>query len=277
MAIASSFAADLALAVSLCQSAGRHVVALRAQGAITTSRKASGDTVTNGDLESSLLIVDGLHAARPQDAVCSEEDPSVHIPAKGRTWFVDPIDGTGAYAEGRPDFAVMVGLAVDGIPHLGVIFSPVVDWLFTAQPGAPALLRVRGGTVRAIGVSSVDNLRAVLARAKAPTPDPILADAFGARASELGSVGLALCTVAMGARDIFTQPPGHPTWAWDLCAAHAVLEAAGGQITDGRGAALRYGAPLLATHGLLATNGRVHAAAVTTLAPLFRDPTRGAT
>jgi myo-inositol-1(or 4)-monophosphatase len=111
--------------------------------------KGERDVVTEVDTMSEAMIIDAIHAAFPIDAVLAEE--SGHTAAgksgkaakpaatneghadqppvepTGRTWVVDPLDGTVNYANGIPVFCVSVGLAVEGKPVVGVIYDPTRD------------------------------------------------------------------------------------------------------------------------------------------------------
>jgi 3'(2'), 5'-bisphosphate nucleotidase len=84
----------------------------------------------------------------------------------------------------------------------------------------------------------------------------------------VGSVGVKLCLIAAGVRDLYVNPQAK-TKAWDTCAPEAILARAGGRLTDLRGAAIEYAGDLMHRRGLVASNGRVHDEVVQKLAPLF--------
>ena len=74
----------------------------------------------------------------------------------------------------------------------------------------------------------------------------------------LGSSGLKAVVVATGEHDIYLQP-GRAGMRWDACSSEALVQAAGGKLTETSGATIDYGARELAnTRGLLATNGALH-------------------
>jgi len=90
--------------------------------------KAPGQVVTETDLAVDRLLHDILIGARPDDGWLSEEradDGSRH--RRRRVWIVDPIDGTRAFADGAPEFAISIALVVEGRPVLGAV-------LFTFLP-----------------------------------------------------------------------------------------------------------------------------------------------
>src|SRR3546814_12740919 len=78
-----------------------------------------------GDREANALILARLAIERPDDAVLSEEaNDDRSRCAVSRVWVIDPLDGTREYGERRDDWAVHIGLAVDGRPTLGAVAIP---------------------------------------------------------------------------------------------------------------------------------------------------------
>ncbi len=102
---------DEQLAARLADAAGRILLDLRAAGDL--AGKALGQA---GDEAANAMLCRELRAARPDDALLSEEekDNSARL-ASYRVWIVDPLDGTREYGEGRSDWAVHVALAIDGV------------------------------------------------------------------------------------------------------------------------------------------------------------------
>ena len=96
------------------------------------SGKAMG---AEGDRAANALILDRLRSARPDDAVLSEEsvDDPIRL-SRSRVWIVDPLDGTREYAEGRDDWAVHIGLAVDGAPAIGAVALPARGMVLATRP-----------------------------------------------------------------------------------------------------------------------------------------------
>ena len=116
----ASHETDGDLAARLAQEAGQLLLDLRAQGEF--EGRALGE---EGDRRANALLMAALKEARPHDGILSEEtrDTPERL-EKSRVWIVDPVDGTREYGEGRPDWAVHVGLAVDGAAHLGAVALP---------------------------------------------------------------------------------------------------------------------------------------------------------
>ena len=272
-------AAELRVARALAREAAELVMQLRGGDAslLAVEMKPGDEPVTVADRAASDLIVTGLLAAFPDDVVISEEraDEPARLTAR-RCWYVDPIDGTKDFIRGREGFAVMIGLCVDGVPVVGVVHQPTTHRAFWAADGA-AFTADGDGPPHPLAVSAVQEARAIrLVASKSHRSDAIdQVKALLGVTDELniGSVGLKLCLIAAGERDLYVNP-----WpkckAWDTCAPEAILVAAGGVLTDTRGAALRYDdAELGRLGGLIASNRHVHADVVARLASLFpRSP-----
>jgi 3'(2'), 5'-bisphosphate nucleotidase len=229
--------------------------------------KGVGDPVTAADLAADRAIVDALQAAFPQDAIVSEERPS--IGAAERVWFVDPIDGTRELIEGTGDECTMIGLAVAGVPRLGVLSQRGQVYVGITGVGA---WRDWFGARAPLRVSAEPRCRTLLSsRAHRHALMPAIVRALGGEERRAGSVGTKCLLIASGVADAYVEPFGQ-THPWDTCAPQAVLEAAGGRLTDLHGRALRHDDRAPHTAGLLASNGACHAFAVEALARVLAAP-----
>src|SRR5262249_297115 len=103
--------------------------------------KAPGDPVTIADLQASEYIVRELQELFPRDGILSEEmaDTPSRL-SRSRVWMVDPMDGTREFIGGREDFAGMIGLVIEGVPQLGVVYQPSTDKMYFATHGHGAAL-----------------------------------------------------------------------------------------------------------------------------------------
>ena len=156
--------------------------------------------------------------------------------ASGRTWIVDPVDGTINYANGIPFFCVSVALVVDGLPAAGAVHDPMRGETFSAVADGGAWLAGERG-MTAIHASEKETLtdwvvhlalggRAVATRARAVRK--------AIRVSRtMGSSALALAYVANGRFDAFVQSGGMS--AWDVAAAGLIAERAGATVTNTAG------------------------------------------
>jgi 3'(2'), 5'-bisphosphate nucleotidase len=270
---AGQLARELQVASRLARQAG--AVALDFHGGeLKVELKPGNEPVTVADKQASDLIVSGLRQAFPDDVVISEEnrDDRRRLEAK-RVWYVDPIDGTKDFIRGEDGFCVMIGLALDHRPALGVVFQPTSQRLYVAAPGSGAWVLPPDSEPVRLQASAIDNLAEVrLVASKShrdATIDRIKTTLGISDELNIGSVGLKLAIIAAGERDLYVNPTSHCS-SWDTCAPEAILAEAGGRLSDIHGEPLRYDTELVGHgRGLLASNGLLHDAAVAKLAPLF--------
>ncbi len=184
-----------------------------------------------GDRQAHELLATELAAARPADAVLSEEgaDSTSRLDAE-RVWVVDPLDGTREFSEpGRTDWAVHVALVVDERPVAGAVALPALGLtLSTADP--PRLPAARAGP-----------LRLVVSRSRPPQQASDVATALGAEVAPLGSAGAKSMAVVRGEADVYVHAGGQ--YEWDSCAPAAVAAAAGCSVSRLAGTDLRYNQP----------------------------------
>jgi 3'(2'), 5'-bisphosphate nucleotidase len=234
----------LELAASLAEAAGREILAVRA-GGFTVDHKEDQSPVTLADMRAERLIVAGLRAATPDIPVIAEEEVAAGrlTEAGGRFWLVDPLDGTREFAAGRDEFAVCVGLVVDGRAVLGVVGAPAQGAVYGGVVGAGAWRQDRAGRqVIAARMPPDEGITVYASRHYAD--DPLLAEYLSRyKVAHLTNIGSALkfCRLAEGVADFY--PRLGRTMEWDTAAPQALLEAAGGRVVTLDERPLGYGKP----------------------------------
>jgi myo-inositol-1(or 4)-monophosphatase len=228
-------------------------------------KSSETDLVTEFDRRAEAVIVARLARAFPDDAIVGEEGAE-QAGRSGRSWHVDPLDGTTNFTHGLPIFSTSIGLWAAGEPVAGVVTAPALGWTFHGGPGQGAFRNDDP-----IQVSRVAELPRALLVTGFPylhgeTHDNLLEFAAFMRASQgvrrLGSAALDLCCVAGGWLDGFWE---RHIKSWDLVAGAAILIGAGGQVCDPDGG------PFVAQTGcILASNGRIHPAMLDELHRLAR-------
>ncbi|CAN5894163.1 hypothetical protein BH11MYX2_BH11MYX2_33340 [soil metagenome] len=261
------FQRELQVAVRAACAAGEVILEHYARGPIAVETKSDDTPVTAADREANDAIVKVLRAEFPDDYLLSEELPdATERLTRSRVWIVDPLDGTRDFVQRTDDFAVHVGLAVDGKAVVGAVLVPVADLLYSASVGGGAwrtedvLKEARGGTrVHVSTRTSLDELRVGVSRL---APHPSLSPFFAA-------TGLAPRVVRMGASVKFMAiaegrldaviNASTSEHEWDTCAPEVILREAGGVMTDRDGAPFVYNQPRLDhPRGSVATNGMCH-------------------
>lgn len=265
-----SFERELARAIELARLAGTEVVRMQ-RGELGVEMKPGDEPVTVADRRASELIVAGLAASFPADPIISEElTPAPGALGAPRFWLVDPIDGTKDFIRGEDGYSVMIGLVCDGKPTVGVVYQPVIDRLFYGTPdGARATYQGQTTALAVSPVTAAADIRLVASKShRSADIDQVKQQLGISNELNIGSVGVKLCVIAAGLRDLYVNP-ATKTKAWDTCAPEAILMPAGGRLSDLFGNPIDYTKELAHRRGLVASNGRVHDEVIGKLTPLF--------
>lgn len=265
------FSHELSVAKHLARQAGARILELYNAG-VAVEYKAKGDPVTQADREANQIIVEGLAKLFPADAILAEESKnSASRHAHTRLWCVDPVDGTQEFVNRNGEFAVMIGLAVQGEARVGVVYQPTEDALWAGFGNVATVERRGAAPVRLSPTRVTDPREATLVGSRSHTSSSVVevSGALGIpRHDRLGSVGLKMARVAEAGADLYLSMSSK-THEWDACAPEAILRAAGGFVTDCYGDPLRYNKPSTNTpRGMLATNGLLHAAVLAAARPV---------
>jgi len=200
---------DAALAAQLAASAGRILLEVRASGLF--AGKALGDA---GDAVANRFLVDALRMQRPSDGLLSEESKDTPDRlGKGRVWIIDPLDGTREYREGRPDWAVHVGLAIDGVATVGAVALPDLGEA-VLRSDTPVALHPETGQPRLL-----------VSRTRPAAEALAVAEELGGELVPMGSAGAKAMAVVRGEAEIYLHSGGQ--YEWDNCAPVAVALAYG--------------------------------------------------
>ncbi|QWC57289.1 3'(2'),5'-bisphosphate nucleotidase CysQ [Erythrobacter sp. 3-20A1M] len=199
---------DAELAAHLAREAGRILLTVRESGMF--EGKALGKA---GDQTANQFLVHALRQQRPDDGLLSEE--SKDTPERldiERVWIVDPVDGTREYGEKRADWAVHVGLSINGVASVGAV----------ALPGCDAVLR---SDQPAVVPSAPERLRMVVSRTRPAAEATAVAERLSAELVPMGSAGAKAMAIIRGEADIYLHSGGQ--FEWDSCAPVAVALAHG--------------------------------------------------
>jgi histidinol phosphatase-like enzyme (inositol monophosphatase family) len=215
------------------------------------------DPVTEGDRESERAMRAIIARRRPQDGVLGEEYGGV-AGTSGLTWVLDPIDGTRGFLSGVPTWGVLVALCAGETPVYGVIDQPYIGERFSggfgtatlAGPVGTRLLATRGP--RALGQALMLSTFPEIGTAAEHAAFRRVADRMKLVRYGTDCYGYAL--VAAGCVDLVIEAG---LQAYDVAAPIAVVQAAGGLMTDWQGRPCPQGGQVIA-----AANAEIHAAAL---------------
>lgn len=233
---------------SLVAQAGAAILAVD-RSRMGVENKSDGSPVTIADMAADRIIAQGLKALAPNVPTLSEERVDKTARAYGDSFFlVDPLDGTKEYIAGRNEFTVNIALVTYGKPVLGVIAAPALGLIWRGMVGRSAE-RLSMTTDGRVGSAQPIRTRPcpapgqpwVVAVSRShgdARSEAFIAARPGAVRQALGSA-VKFGRIAEGVADIY--PRLSPTSEWDVAAGHAVVAAAGGRITDSKGASLSFG------------------------------------
>lgn len=219
---------DAQLAAHLAEVAGRILLEVRESGMF--EGKALGKA---GDATANEFLCHAIRAARPDDGLLSEEEKE--NPArldKSRVWIVDPVDGTREYGEQRSDWAVHVGLAIDGVATTGAV----------ALPGLANEQGTGGTVLRTDQIAAIPDAAArprfLVSRTRPAAEATAVCEAMGGELVGMGSAGAKAMAVVRGEAEIYLHSGGQ--YEWDSCAPVAVAQAYGLHCSRIDGSPIRY-------------------------------------
>jgi myo-inositol-1(or 4)-monophosphatase len=195
-------------------------------------RKGPQDMASEADLHIERLIRERLKQRFPGDAFLGEETGRTEFAVSQGIWVVDPIDGTQPFISGLTGWCVSIAFVLNGIPEFGLVCSPARGELFAGRRGAGATLnakpiRVREATHLTDGIVAVGYSPRVKPEEFLELFSKLLKQ--GAMFYRDGSGALALCYVACGRLIGYVEPHIN---SWDCLGALAIIEAAGGEMSD---------------------------------------------
>lgn len=234
------------------------------------------EEVTAADREANDLIVQRLATEFPDDGILAEESADTERRLeKARVWMIDPMDGTKNFIQRDGDFAVQIGLAIDGESVAGVVYQPIRDVLYRAARGAGSWIEAPDRETVRMSVSDViaphEMVLASSRSHRSPRMERVVSR-FGFKDEvRRGSVGVKIGLITEQQADLYLHL-SPSTKQWDTCGPEIILIEAGGRLTDLFGQPLRYnGVRVDNRNGIVATNGAAHEMVIENLAPLLKE------
>jgi len=230
--------------INIARSAGEKIMEVYAREDFGTRLKSDDSPLTEADLAAHHVIVDGLQVLDADIPVLSEESSDITWQERQqweRYWLVDPLDGTKEFIKRNGEFTVNIALIDNNEAVLGVVYAPVLDVTYYGDENGAFKVTEAGETceIQVVAHQPGETWKVVGSRSHAGDSLVAFLEALGEH--EMVSMGssLKLCLVAEGAAHIY--PRLGPTSEWDTAAAHAVVNAAGGEVVVAEtGEALQY-------------------------------------
>lgn len=195
--------------------------ALFARQKLHTSKE--NETLTETDIICNTLIIDAIHAAFPADSIASEESP-LQPGSSGRTWYIDPLDGSTNFAYGMNEFCVCIGLVIDETPVFGAIFMPSTHHILMTNSAG------NGITINDQPVQKTKKSSTLLQKPLICTDQKNLKHIATTDKTHLriiGATGIELGYIATGIADISVV---NPVRLYDVIAGIALIQATQGSL-----------------------------------------------
>lgn len=270
---------ELAVAIELAREAGEEILKhynapIKVESKIHTDNYA--EPVTEADRVANDLIVSALRSEFPHDGILAEEseDDALRL-NKNRVWMIDPIDGTSGFIDRTGDFAVQIGLAVEGESVLGVVYQPLHRILYKATKGNGAWIENQNTQAQQAFVSNqtnINEMRLAASRSHYSSRMTRVIETLNVKEEiRRGSVGVKVGLIANRECDLYIHLSPR-TKQWDICAPEIILREAGGKFTDLFGRPFNYNtSDPRNPNGIVATNGAAHEQVIKSLEPLLEE------
>ncbi len=205
--------------------------------------KSDNTPVTNGDIEVNKILTKKISEITPSIVIVSEEN-AAHKNDKNleNFWLIDPIDGTRDYISDREEFTLNAALIINKKPAIGIITVPAKKRVFYSYGLSNSYELINGQEINLIdkkkdykelkAVSYSDELKSEIAEVHKK---------YNITSHQKMKSSLKFCVVAAGEFDLYAAEPR--ACEWDIAAGHAILEHAGGKITDFNDDEILYGKP----------------------------------
>jgi len=219
--------------------------------------KSDNTPVTNGDIEVNKILIKKISEITPNIVIISEEN-AAHKNDKNleNFWLIDPIDGTRDYINDRDEFTLNAALIINKKPAIGIIAAPAKKRIFYSYGMSNSYELINDQEISLIdkkkdykeskAVSYSDELRSEIMEVH---------KRYNITSHQKMKSSLKFCVIAVGEFDLYAAEPR--ACEWDIAAGHAILEHAGGKVTDFNGNEILYGKPKFKNPSLIIRNKNI--------------------
>tara|TARA_Y100000590_G_scaffold253169_1_gene284403 strand:- start:4639 stop:5424 length:786 start_codon:yes stop_codon:yes gene_type:complete len=203
--------------------------------------KADKSPVTDADLAVDKILKNKIRDFDSNIPIVSEETVNFNIKNRDKTfWLIDPIDGTKDYIKQRDEYTLNAALIIDLKPALGMIYAPAKDRLFYSY-GKNLAFEINNGKKTSLNCEKKNINEIIGLESSRSTSNEVLEIYKKYKVSKMISMSSSLkfCVLAAGEADIYAAKAR--AWEWDIAAGHAILEHAGGSVTNHENKKFLYG------------------------------------
>ena len=210
---------------------------------LTKEIKSDNTPVSNGDIEVNKILTNKIKEITPNIAIVSEESSNHKTDSNLKDfWLIDPIDGTRDYINNRDEFTLNASLILNKKPAIGIITAPAKKRIFYSYGLSNSYELVDDNEVSLINkIKNYEGLTSVSYSDELKPEILEIHKKYKITSHQKMKSSLKFCVVAAGEFDMYVAEAR--ACEWDIAAGHAILEHAGGKITDFNGDEILYGKP----------------------------------
>ena len=219
--------------------------------------KSDNTPVTNGDIEVNKILTKKISEITPNIAIVSEEN-SAHKNDKNlkNFWLIDPIDGTRDYISNRDEFTLNAALIIDKKPAIGIITVPAKKRIFYSYGMSNSYELIKDQEISLIDKKkNYEELKAVSYSNELKSEILEIHKKYNITSHQKMKSSLKFCVIAASEFDLYAAEPR--ACEWDIAAGHAILEHAGGKVTDFDDNEILYGKPEFKNPSLIIRNKNI--------------------
>ncbi|MDA9071206.1 3'(2'),5'-bisphosphate nucleotidase CysQ [Candidatus Pelagibacter sp.] len=222
--------------------AGLLALALREAG-LKKEIKSDNTPVSNGDIEVNKILTDKISQITPGIPIVSEEN-SAHKDDKNLKdfWLIDPIDGTREYIGNRDEFTLNAALIINQRPAIGIVTAPAKKRVYYSYGMSNSYELKNNQEIKLINKKKEHNEIKAVSYSDNLKPEILeIHKKYQITSFQKMKSSLKFCVIANGEFDLYAAEPR--ACEWDIAAGHAILQHAGGEVTDFDGNEIYYGKP----------------------------------
>jgi 3'(2'), 5'-bisphosphate nucleotidase len=224
------------------EDAGKLAQELRKKG-LLEKVKNDNTPVTNGDIEVNKILTKKISELTPDIPIVSEETSENKEKKLENFWLIDPIDGTYDYINHKEEYTLNAALIINKKPALGIINAPDKKRLFYSYGPSNSYELNNGKEIKLINKKKENkNLITAVSYSNKLKPEILkIHKKYNVDKYQKMKSSYKFCVIAASEFDLYVAEPR--ACEWDIAAGHAILEHAGGNLTDFNGNKILYGKP----------------------------------
>ena len=219
--------------------------------------KSDNTPVSNGDIEVNKILTNKIKEITPNIPIVSEESSNHKMDVNlNNFWLIDPIDGTRDYINNRDEFTLNAALILDKKPVIGIITAPAKERVFYSYGLSHSYELIDNQEISLMNKKkNFEGYTAVSYSSELKPEISKIHKKYKINSFQKMKSSLKFCVIAAGEFDLYAAEPR--ACEWDIAAGHAILEHAGGKVTDFDDNEILYGKPEFKNPSLIIRNKNI--------------------